>query len=452
MKILMASTPATGHINPLLAIGHVLMAQGHELMVLSGSWLRERIEHAGAQFRALPPFADLDLRNILTAAPELTGVPPGYEWLRIAMERVFIDRIPPQHMGLQEVLQDFTPDVIVADDMFFGVLPMLLGPRSGRPPIVLCGTSFLHWCREDGAPHFLGLPPATSPAELEQYAAIAEEYQRLTNGPAVERLNRVLHELGADPVALPLFDSVVGLADAYMQLTVPSFEFPREIPATVNFVGTPPIISKQAPLPSWANDLDGSRKVVLVTQGTVANHDFGLLVAPTLAALANEPDILVVATAGGRPVETIPGLIPSNARLASFLPFEWLLPKVDVLVTNGGYGSVNQAMSSGIPLVAAGMTEDKADVNARVAWSGVGVNLATNEPTEPALREAVRTVLDTPRYRARAAAMADEFRSIDTRSEILRIVEQVVYGSETAGSWSDKSTLSVRRAADLLTH
>jgi UDP:flavonoid glycosyltransferase YjiC (YdhE family) len=44
--------------------------------------------------------------------------------------------------------------------------------------------------------------------------------------------------------------------------------------------------------------LDGTRKVVLVTQGTVANHNFGLLVAPTLAALASEPDVLVVATAG----------------------------------------------------------------------------------------------------------------------------------------------------------
>jgi hypothetical protein len=39
------------------------------------------------------------------------------------------------------------------------------------------------------------------------------------------------------------------------------------------------------------------------------------------------------------------------------------------------------------------MTEDKADVNARVAWYGVGVNLATNEPTREALRAAVRTVL-----------------------------------------------------------
>jgi MGT family glycosyltransferase len=430
MKILMASTPATGHINPLLALGHVLMAEGHELVVLSGSWLQDRIEHTGAQFRALPGRADGDLRNIGTFAPELAELPPGYEWLRVAMERIFIDPLPDQHMGLEQVLQDFRADVILGDDMFFGVLPMLLGPRSERPAIALCGTSFLHWCREDGAPHFLGLPPATSPAELERYAAIAEEYERLTNRPAVERLNRALHELGVGPVSLPLFDSVVGLADAYMQLSVPSFEFPRKIPTSVNFIGTPPIIAKQAALPPWADDLDGSRKVVLVTQGTVANHNFDLLVAPTLAALANEPDVLVVATAGGRPVEAIPGPIPSNARVASYLPFEWLLPKVDVLVTNGGYGSVNQAMSSGIPLVTAGTTEDKADVNARVAWSGVGVNLATNEPTQAALRDAVRTVLDTPRYRARAVAMADEFRSIDTRSEILRVMNQVVYGSE----------------------
>ena len=43
-------------------------------------------------------------------------------------------------------------------------------------------------------------------------------------------------------------------------------------------------------------------------------------------------------------VDAIPGAVPSNARLASFLPFEWLLPRVDVLVTNGGYGSLNQAL------------------------------------------------------------------------------------------------------------
>jgi UDP:flavonoid glycosyltransferase YjiC (YdhE family) len=347
---------------------------------------------------------------------------------------------------LLQVLRDFPADVIIGDDMIFGVLPMLLGPRAKRPAIVLCGTSILHWRRADGAPYFAGLPPATTQAQLEEYAAIAQEHDRVIYQPVGRRLNRSLEDLGVGPLSTPPFDSGVELADAYMQLTAPSFEFPRDLPPPVHFVGAPPIIPNQAPLPSWAHELDDSRKVVLVTQGTVANHDFGLLIAPTLAALADEPDLVVVVTAGGRPIDAIPGPIPGNARLASYLPFDWVLPKVDVFVTNGGYGSVNQAMSFGIPLVTAGLTEDKADVNARVAWSGVGIDLATNQPTPQALREAVRTVLDKPNYRSRASLMADEFNGIDTRSEILRIVSQVLRPSDGDDLPRGKVAAKKRRA------
>jgi MGT family glycosyltransferase len=424
MKILVVSTPATGHLNPLLAIGRILTAEGHELVFLTGSSLRGRIEPTGAKFHPLPKEADLDHRNTLTA-DEIRTIPPGPQLLRIAVERFFVDTIPGQHSGIQQVLREFPADIIISDDMFFGVLPILLGPRSKRPPIVLCGTSILHWHRDDKAPTFAGLPPATTPAQLDEYAAIAREHNKIFDGPLSFCLNKALKALGVGPVSRPLFESVVELADVYMQLSVPSFEFPRDIPSTVTFVGTPPIIPNQAALPSWADELDGSRKVVLVTQGTVANDDFDLLIGPTLAALANEPDLLVIATAGGRAIDDIRGTIPDNARLASYLPFEWMLPKVDAFVTNGGYGSVNQAMSFGIPLVTAGLTQDKADVNARVAWSGVGINLATNNPTPQALHEAIRSVLDKPGYRSRASAMADEFKAIGTRSEILRIVNEV---------------------------
>lgn len=296
----------------------------------------------------------------------------------------------------------------------------------------MCGTSFLHWLREDGAPSFLGLPPATTAEKRAEYAAIARDFHAAVDQPTGLRLNKVLKELGAAPTSMTLFDASVALPDAYLQLSVPSFEFPRDIPPSVRFVGTPPIIPGQVPLPPWAHELDGSRKVVLVTQGTVANHNFNLLVGPALTALADEPDVLVVATAGGRPVDAIPGPVPGNARLSSYLPFEWLLPKVDVLVTNGGYGSVNQAMSFGIPIVTAGLTEDKADVNARIAWSGVGIDLATNEPKREALRAAVRTVLDQPRYRLRALEMADEFAAIDMRSAILKVIGELVAGQQDA--------------------
>jgi UDP:flavonoid glycosyltransferase YjiC (YdhE family) len=204
--------------------------------------------------------------------------------------------------------------------------------------------------------------------------------------------------MGIGPLSTPPFEAMMKLADAYLQLTEARFEFPRaDLPSSVRFVGTPPIIPNQVPLPPWADELDGKRKVVLVTQGTVANHDFSLLVTSTLAALADQPDLLVVVTAGGRPVEAIPGPSPANARLASYLPFEWILPKTDVFVTNGGYGSVNQAMSFGVPIVCAGLTEDKADVNAHIGWSEIGIDLKTNAPTLQMLRDAIQTYLTPTR-------------------------------------------------------
>ncbi|MCJ2052917.1 glycosyltransferase [Methylobacterium sp. J-070] len=424
MKVLLCSTPATGHLNPLLAIARILAADGHEVMVLSGSAFRDRITAAGARFMALPGTADFDGRNILAVVPELAQIPPGPDWLRVAMERMFVDRIPDQHRGLRDALQAFPASVVIGDDMFFGALPLLLGPRAERPAIVLCGTSILHCARPDRAPVFLGLPPAETPEQETAYARIAEAYDAAVDRPVGLSLVAVLAELGLAAPPWPLFDAVVRLADTYLQLTVPSFEYPFAPPPTVRFIGALPIVLGQASPPPWVGDLDGTRKVVLVTQGTVANHDFGLLVGPALAALAGEPDILTVVTAGGRGLDAIPGPIPANARLSPYLPFEWLLPRIDAMVTNGGYGSVNQALSFGIPLVAAGLTEDKADVNARIAWSGAGIDLATNDPTPEAIRQAVRTVLDAPGHRREAQRLAAEFATYDANAEILRLISR----------------------------
>jgi UDP:flavonoid glycosyltransferase YjiC (YdhE family) len=86
-------------------------------------------------------------------------------------------------------------------------------------------------------------------------------------------------------------------------------------------------------------------------------------------------------------------VVPPNARVESFVPFDRLLPKVDVLVTNGGYGAVHQSLSLGVPIVIAGETEDKALISARVDWTGAGISLGTQDPTKEQIGSAVRTVL-----------------------------------------------------------
>ncbi len=426
MKVLITATPLTGHINPLLAIGRMLIEEGHEVVGLCANVMRSHIEGIGATFRPFPGDADVDLSD-RDALPEWKNIPPGLERARFTFERVYVDAVPAQYAGIRQALKEFPADLLIADNMLFGVLPLLLGPRSERPRVMLFGANILTWPRDDGAPIVGGLPPATSGAERLRYAALFEEHEKAVFEPVIHRLDQRLRATCGHVLSKNPFNAVIEMADAYLQLTAPEFEYPRRtLPKSIRFVGALPIIPNQAPLPSWSQDLDGTRKVVLVTQGTLANFDLSLLVAPTLAALASEPDMLVVATTGRRPIETIPGSLPSNARVASYLPFEWLLPRTDAFVTNGGYGSVTQALSFGIPLVTAGLTEDKAEVNARVSWSGTGIDLKTNSPTPEALREGVHAVLENPTYRSRASSMAADFARIDTRCEILRYVSEVL--------------------------
>src|SRR5258708_38773144 len=84
------------------------------------------------------------------------------------------------------------------------------------------------------------------------------------------------------------------------------------------------------------------------------------------------------------------GIKPDNVKIENFIPFEQILHKVDVFVTNGGFGSVNLALSKGVPMVIGGDTEDKGLTANRVSWTGTGINLESGRPTgekdTPALR------------------------------------------------------------------
>jgi UDP:flavonoid glycosyltransferase YjiC (YdhE family) len=93
--------------------------------------------------------------------------------------------------------------------------------------------------------------------------------------------------------------------------------------------------------------------------------------------------------------------------LAEMLPYAELLPRTDVMVTNGGYGGVQMALAHGVPLVVAGAKEDKPEVAGRVAWSGSGVNLRAERPKPDAIATAVTDVLAKPSYRANACRLAD---------------------------------------------
>jgi UDP:flavonoid glycosyltransferase YjiC (YdhE family) len=172
--------------------------------------------------------------------------------------------------------------------------------------------------------------------------------------------------------------------------------------------------------PSWWPELD-RRPVVVVTQGTLATEDLGLLIRPTLEALADE-EVLVIATVG-RDAARLDGAVPANARVEEFVPYDLLLPHADVLVTNGGYGGVHQALAWGVPIVVGGATEDKPFVAARVAAFGVGLDLGP-APSAESIRAAVLKVRTDPSFKAAAMPI----RAAIEKSDAFGAIEELITG------------------------
>ena len=171
----------------------------------------------------------------------------------------------------------------------------------------------------------------------------------------------------------------------------------------------------------FRSELDGSKPVILVNQGTIATILDDLII-PAIKGLKNEQVIVVaVPVKEGELSESF-----ENVHAEPFVPFEHLLPHVDVMVTNGGYGGTQLALSHGIPLVVAGDTEDKREVASRVEWSGSGINLRKHRPSPDEIKNAVKEVLANPQYRQNAQRIQADFAEYDAPTKAVELLEALV--------------------------
>jgi UDP:flavonoid glycosyltransferase YjiC (YdhE family) len=417
MKILIASVGAPGHLNPLLAAASIL-SKKHEVAVQTSDELRPKVEAAGLRFIPEVSGAKTFVGTFMAEHPELWALPPGLERHANGLVHFFAAKIPVQAANLQHALHEFSADVILAGSFFFGTLPMLLGPSANRPAIVHLGISVLNAFSGKNVPRKRGVSD-------EEMRVEQELYEHIVLQPVQAAFNRSMHELGLDPLPYPALESMSILPDLYIHPGIKSFQYLGDSSA-VHYIGRLPMPAGQAALPEWWDALDRTKRLVLVTQGTIANRDFGQLIGPALAGLATDQELIVLATTGGQPIESIPVEIPGNARVTEFLPYAQILPHVDLLITNGGYGTVNMALAEGIPIVSAGLTEDKELVSAHVQWAGVGIDLHTNQANPEMVRRAAREVLDNPSYRIRAKEMAREFASCNPEESLLALIESCV--------------------------
>ncbi|WP_213816771.1 glycosyltransferase [Glaciihabitans sp. dw_435] len=403
---LLGSTPLYGHAAPLISIGAHLVSEGHRVIMLTGSRFERQVLANGLEFVPLTGRADFDETDETSFVPDLSKY-RGLALSQYQVRQTFIVTIPDQYRGLRAILELEQVDAVLVDSMFAGVLPLLSGERMTRPPVIGIGIGPVAEVSRDVAPFNTALAPSSTPLGRLRNRAMNLLVEKVLFAKTQKLAARLIDEVADAP--LDRFVLNLGVSfDRFLQLGPAEFEYPRSdlSPNTVFIGPVPPPASTRAPaaLPDWWSDLSAGRPVVHVTQGTLDNHDFSKLLRPTLDALAND-DVLVVASTGGAPIAQL-GVLPANARVAEFLPYDQLLPLTDVMVTNGGFGGVQLALRHGLPLVVAGAAEDKPEVAARVAHFGVGKNLRTGRPTAAAIGAAVRTVLADDSYRRHAQAMA----------------------------------------------
>jgi MGT family glycosyltransferase len=239
-------------------------------------------------------------------------------------------------------------------------------------------------------------------------------HRRILFRRPARRLDDVRESLGLPRRGYAVFDEFMS-PWLFLMDTAESFEFPRrDLPPQVHFIGAltpdPPEYEK----PEWWPRLHEGRPVVLIALSTVANARANMIGA-AVEAFAGTDVTAVIAV--GEADFTVPATVPSSVHIEQFVPLAAVMPHTDVFVTNGGYGGVQMALKHGVPMVAAGVTEEKPDIAARVAWSGVGVRLPTDAPSADVLRKAVLDVLAGPGYSAAAGRVADELSRHDAPAE-----------------------------------
>jgi MGT family glycosyltransferase len=417
-RFLFATMAVPGHVAPIAPVVRTLVERGHEVTWYTSRFFADKVRATGASFAPIKSTIDFGDGDYDRHFPERVK----YQGLRQVVydfEHIFVGSVEGYVADLRELVETLHPFALVVDPAV--AAGAILSMVDGVPTAIL-NVSVL--ALEDPAipPFGLGLPPGLSlTGRLRTKLAYL-----LVDHVIFARVNRAFRTI-AKKHGWPTFPfRPFATRWLYLQPSVETFEYPRaSLPPQVHYIG--PLLPDRAAdqqLPSWWADVKAAKAagtpVVLVTQGTIAT-DPSELISPTLRALEFE-DVFVVATG----VEsTVPESLPPNARAAEFVPFVPLMPLVDAYVTNGGFGGVVIALANGIPIVTAGTTEDKADVGGRVAYTGVGIDLKTNRPTEEQIRRAVFSVLRDPRYRDRAQAIQQDFATHNAPLEAAQLIEQL---------------------------
>jgi MGT family glycosyltransferase len=383
-RVLAYTSPARGHLYPLVPILDVLASGGHEIAIRTLASEVALMQNRGFVAAPITPIVEDLVHDDYKAR-----TPQGSLKRGVAK---FAARAEYELSDLRDAIDAEQPDVILVDAMSWGASAVAAawgGPWAQWFPYPLPVPS------RDVPPFGPGLTPASGPLGRLRDRAL----RPLILG-SMEKVFLPSVNAARDSVAQPPFASITEMftaAPLLLYMTAEPFEYPRsDWPASMRMVG-PCCWDPPADPPTWLAAIE--QPIVLVSTSSEFQDD-GRLVTATLEALAHE-DVHVVATIPAAGMSRTKSA--ANAHVEQFLPHAQILARAVCAVTHGGAGVTQKALAAGVPVCVVPFGRDQLEVARRVEVADAGTRLPARRLNPDRLRAKIREAMTKRRGANRVA-------------------------------------------------
>ena len=427
-KILFACVPADGHFNPLTGLAMHLKSIGYDVRWYAADIYEEKINKMGIPWYPFKKALNINASNMQQVFPERDRLKSQVSRLNFDLINVFILRSTEYYADIREIHDTFPFDLMIAD-ITFSAIPFV--KEKMGIPVIGVGIVPLTETSRDLGPAGLGLTPATSFLGRRKQDMMRFIADRFIFRRSNQAMRKIFLEHGIDPGSSNVFDTLTRKATLLLQSGTPGFEYKRsDLGSNIRFAGPLlPYVSPRERKRWYDKRLEQYDKVILVTQGTV-EKDPEKIIVPTLEAFKGSKHLVIATTGGSGTAALQQKYAADNVIVEDFIPFDDVMPYADVYVTNGGYGGVLLGIQHLLPLVVGGIHEGKLEINARVGYFKLGIDMKTETPTPQKVKESVEAVLSDDGYKQRVKKLAAEFNRYDPHLLCEKYVAEILKKGE----------------------
>lgn len=383
MRILVTSTPGTGHIHPLAPLATALQQAGHQVLWATAAEACGRLDDYG--FTTAP--AGMSIPDRLAALapemPEIMAMEPRSRRGRLFSGSFARYAAVQMHADLEAIFDDFDPDVVVHEMAELGAAPIAVA--SGLPHVTVA---------------FSGALPDHTVTML---------------------VDSITPLWLAEDLGEPTMADLVG--DLYLHPFPASFGQQPDLSVLQLLRPDSFVIDPDADAPAWMAEFGTERPGLYLTFGT----EPAAARAPWRAVLdaVGEQDVDCIATIGQHIDLDDLRPIPANVEVVPYIPHHLVLDRASVAVSHGGAGTLLAAASRALPQLVIPLAADQWQNADALVHSGAGLVVEQEHRSADELAEQIRSLLEGSGPRDAAIHVASEIAAMPPASEYVDVIESL---------------------------